>query len=82
MTELEKIEYTKSLWLVDIGMLKVIENSEGKKKKYPTEIRESIGISTETRKGMYREYIVVVYNREAQQFVNDNLNSVISLKNK
>ncbi len=69
-------------WLIDIGMLKEIENSEGKKKKYPTEMGESLGISTETRQGMYGEHIVVVYNREAQQFVIDNLPSVIAMKNK
>lgn len=69
-------------WLVDIGMLKEIENSEGKKKKYPTKMGESLGISTETRQGMYGEYVVVVYNIEAQKFVIDNLPSVIALKNK
>ncbi len=67
-------------WLIDVGMLKEVENSEGKKKKFPAEVGESLGISTETRQGMYGEYTVVVYSREAQQFVIDNLSSVIALK--
>ena len=43
---------------------------------------ESLGISEELRHGMYGDYMVVIYNREAQQFVIDNLPSVIALKNK
>ncbi len=69
-------------WLVDIGALKEVENDEGKKKKHPTEMGESLGISEELRHGMYGDYMVVIYNREAQQFVIDNLPSVIALKNK
>ena len=62
--------------------LKEVENDEGKKKKHPTEMGESLGISEELRHGMYGDYMVVIYNREAQQFVIDNLPSVIALKNK
>ena len=69
-------------WLIDIGALEEYENSEGKNKKRPTEMGESLGISEEKRSGMYGDYIVVVYNREAQQFVIDNLFSVIAMKNK
>ena len=69
-------------WLIDIGALKEKENDEGKKKKYPTDMGKSLGISEEKRSGMYGDYIVVVYNREAQQFVIDNLSSVIAMKNK
>ena len=69
-------------WLIDIGALEEYENSEGKNKKRPTEMGKSRGISEEKRSGMYGDYIVVVYNREAQQFVIDNLSSVIAMKNK
>lgn len=113
MTELEKIEYTKSfiddlanginpldgtpvpdgellnnvrisrcMFYVSDILRQVVENSEGKNKKRPTEMGESLGISEEKRSGMYGDYIVVVYNLEAQQFVIDNLSSVIALKNK
>lgn len=67
-------------WLLAIGML--FENStfDGKTSKRPTDQGSNIGISTEVRTGQRGEYIVVVYNKEAQTFIIDNLESIIALK--
>lgn len=70
-----------SEWLVSIDMLKVEVSSEGKKLKRPTENGLAIGISTESRTSLYGTYTVVLYNREAQQFIIDNLPAVLALMN-
>ena len=53
---------------------------DGKTTKRPTEQGNSIGISTEVRTGQRGEYTVVVYNKEAQTFIVDNLEAIITLK--
>ena len=40
-----------------------------------------LGILSEQRNGMYGEYTVTVYNREAQQFIIDNIETVINYAN-
>lgn len=67
-------------WLVSIGALEILNDFNGKAKKYPTEQGKKLGISLETRTGMNGEYQVVVYNREAQQFIVDNIDAITSLK--
>lgn len=69
-------------WLIYIGALIEQTQSDGKVKKHPTILGDELGIKEEMRRGMYGEHIVVVYNRKAQQFVIDNLPSVVALKNK
>ena len=54
--------------------------SDGKTSKLPTEQGSNIGISTEVRTGQRGEYTVVVYNKEAQAFIVDNLEAIIALK--
>ena len=53
----------------------------GKLKKLPTATGIEIGITVEVRRSMRGEYTVVVYNRDAQQFIIDNIDSVIGLMN-
>ena len=66
-------------WLVNIGMLRPQTESDGKLKKLPTATGIEIGITVEVRRSMRGEYTVVVYNRDAQQFIIDNIDSVIGL---
>ena len=68
-------------WLVSIGALSETTNSNGKTVKTPTEEGENLGISVDFRHGMYGDYHVVVYNRDAQQFIIDNIDAIISLAN-
>ena len=51
--------------------------SEGKTTKTPTEIGANLGITTEQRTGQYGNYTVVLYNRDAQQFLVDHLPVII-----
>lgn len=77
----KKLNYTSITdWLVSIGALEIHKDFNGKRKKYPTEQGEELGISIESRTGMNGEHHVVVYNREAQQFIVDNIDAITSLK--
>ena len=65
-------------WLITIGALFEETNSNGKTVKTPTEEGERLGISVEIRTGLHGDYRVVVYNRDAQQFIIDNIYTIIS----
>lgn len=67
-------------WLVQVGMLYVQENQQGHNHKRPTEVGTQLGISTELRMGNYGPYTAVVYNKEAQAFIVDNMTAILSLK--
>lgn len=64
-------------WLESIGAVKSELDTEGKKHRRPTENGVQLGITTERRTGMYgKEYTAVVFDRDAQQFVLDNIETV------
>lgn len=67
-------------WLVEIGLLSLIIGADGRRSKVPTPKGIEFGISTEQRVGRNGVYTVTVYNREAQQFILDNLDAVIELQ--
>ena len=63
-------------WLMDIEALESTTTADGRSPKRPTEQGRQLGISTEKRTGSNGEYVVVLYSREAQQFIIDNLEAV------
>lgn len=74
---MHKLTYTKlTEWLVSRGILEECECGEMQGKKVPTELGGQLGISVEKRSGIYGEYNVVVYNRDAQSFILDNIDSL------
>lgn len=65
-------------WLLSINVLK-IEELNGKPFKLPTYDGTKLGLSVERReKDDGERYYVTLYNRKAQEFVIDNMNSVIA----
>ena len=66
-------------WLANIGLLVSEVNAGGKTAKRPSPQGVSIGIGTENRTGPNGPYLAVLYDRDAQQFVLDNLDAVIEL---
>lgn len=75
----KKLKHTDiTSWLIKIDALKAYPTSDGKTVKKPTEKGETLGISTEMRVGSNGEYIVVIYNRMAQQFILDNIENIIA----
>ena len=67
-------------WLVDKGFLE-IEILNGKRHKKATAMGESIGIISEWRAYADREYYALTYNKDAQQFLLDNLDEIIAVSN-
>lgn len=72
---------TVSNWLIQIGALQEIIGADGRRAKRPSPIGQELGIALETRSGYRGNYQVVVYNKAAQQFILDNLLSVLQLNN-
>ena len=77
MQRLKTTSITK--FLLQSGLLCEELGPSGNKNKRPTEAGRALGITTAQRMGQNGEYTVVVYSREAQQFVLDNLDAIIAL---
>lgn len=69
-------------WLMSIEMLKNEQRENGKNQKLPTESGKELGILTEVRTGLYGAYSVVLYNKSAQHFIVDNIESIIETLSK
>ncbi|MBE6038635.1 MAG: hypothetical protein E7218_05450 [Anaerofustis stercorihominis] len=76
-SEKSSLSFTKiTKWLVDIEFLREEVLSDGKKRKLPTDMGRRFGIITEERNGPSGDYTAVLYTKEAQRFIIDNLNAV------
>ena len=69
-------------WLISRGMMAKITDENGKTQRLPTENGKRLGISTKTRQGSDGEYQAVFYDRNAQQFLLDNLDAIIARSEK
>lgn len=79
---MKKLNYRNIVdWLVESELLTEGTDSAGKKMRRPTYNGETIGIGVEQRNGVNGPYHVVVYNREAQTFILDNLDAIIARSN-
>ena len=77
MQKLKTTSITK--FLLQSGLLFEEECLNGHKNKRPTEAGRQLGISTTVRTGQNGEYTAVVYSREAQQFILDNLDAIVAM---
>ena len=68
-------------FLIENGFLIEQETVDGKKVKVPTDKGMSIGISREERIGRSGQYHITVYDNDAQQFILDNLKSILNFNN-
>ncbi len=68
-------------WLVSVDALQIIQDSQGRNRKHPTQAGRIIGITTELREGQSGEYTVIIYKKEAQQFIFDNIDALIDFNN-
>ena len=79
---MKKLTYSGILtWLTEIGMMEWTVTPDGKRTKRPTKIGEETGISVEERMGNNGPYQVVVYNNDAQHFIIDNLDAILTAEN-
>ena len=75
----KKISYRQITdWLVEVGMLKLVENAAGSQRRRPTDSGEKLGISLEKRMGQSGMYQVVLYNENAQRFIVDNVDAMMA----
>ena len=63
-------------WLVGVGMLEVQEINQSKR-RVASESGAKIGITMEKRIGSDGEYMAVMYGKQAQQFIIDNMDAVV-----
>ena len=66
-------------WLEGIGMVEMLETESGRRSRRPTPKGSTMGISLQLRNGPAGEYQAVVYNRQAQQFIVDNMEAIAEL---
>ena len=69
-------------WLISIEMLYEMTKPDGKTTKRPTDHGRAIGITTEIRTGMRGEYMVTIYNKNAQEFIVNNIDAVLAFREK
>lgn len=69
-------------WLLKKEILYIETDSLGKQRKSPTHVGEQLGITVEKRSGYKGDYLVNLYNKEAQQFIIDNLLQILKEDNK
>lgn len=77
--KMQKLSYKCLLdWLIESDFLKVIPDTNGKMTRSPTRNGTMLGITLEHRESPRGPYSVIVYNLEAQKFLLDNLDAVIT----
>lgn len=67
-------------WLLCLGFIEEFEINNTRIKR-PTDGGKEIGILLEERQGQYGSYYVILYNRDAQQFIIDNIEAIITFDN-
>ena len=73
-----KLNYNVILkWLVTIGAMAVEAFPDGSTRRYPTDNGKKLGIVTEEKIGPDGPYIAVLYDKNAQQFIVDNMRSIL-----
>ena len=77
MQKLKTTSITK--FLLQSGLLFEEEGPGGKKNKRPTEAGWKLGITTAQRTGLNGDYTAVIYDRQAQQFILDNLDAILAI---
>lgn len=64
-------------WLIKTEFLVEIETLEGEKRKCPTQNGVNLGIIVEERQGQRGIYHVVLYSKNAQKFITDNIYAIL-----
>lgn len=68
-------------WLLSKGFLEIQLGPDGKNRRVPTQNGIRIGMSLQVRQGPQGEYQAVMYNTQAQQFILDNLMTILTERN-
>lgn len=77
-----KLSYKSVIrFLVDSDLLTESTDADGKIMRRPTAVGKTFGIKTEERVGAKGPYTVILYDRNAQQFLLDNMNAIVDINN-
>ena len=76
MTALKATQITD--WLVDAGLLEILTSPDGHHARRATPEGDHMGIHNEERQSIRGPYTAVFYTQEAQKFILDNLDSILS----
>lgn len=68
-------------WLINKGLLRETTNDNGRTVKLPTDAGIMLGLSEKIYSDLGIEKRYTVYNKNAQQFIFDNLHSIIEFSN-
>lgn len=71
---------TITAFMVKTGMLKEVQDGKNRRKT-PTQAGLDAGLTEEQFSGRYGDYSKVLYNREMQQFIIDNMLTIIDINN-
>ena len=81
--DMQRVGYTNiSRWLEYIGALEIREQEDGSRKRLPTALGEELGIRILERTGPEGKYQKNGYDEHAQQFITDNLESIMNYTGK
>ena len=76
---MKKLKYRTVInFLINEKLLETYINSKGVERKRPTELGLSVGIFTEERNGSNGIYTVILYNQEAQKFLIDSMEVILT----
>ena len=76
---MKKLKYRTVInFLINEKLLETYINSKGVERKRPTELGLSVGIFTEERNGSNGTYTVILYNQEAQKFLIDSMEVILT----
>ena len=80
LSTMQKLKTTSiTAFLMQSGLLFEEESPNGSRNKRPTEAGKNLGITTAVRNGQNGEYTAVIYSKEAQQFILDNLDAIVAV---
>lgn len=76
---MKKLKYRTVInFLINEKLLETYINSKGVERKRPTELGLSVGIFTEERNGSNGIYTVILYKQEAQKFLIDSMEVILT----
>lgn len=64
-------------WLVDMGIFKMVEKTNGKLRKYPTDYGKEEGFITEFRSSPWGAYNAVLCNKNAEEYIITHIDELI-----
>lgn len=77
--KMKKLQATKiTNWLLKEGYLMVETDERGKNYRVPSISGKDLGLSSEQRSGQYGTYEIVLYSKDAQQFLVNHMEEIVA----